>query len=297
MRGNLSSSAPHALPPSHVYQPRFLRNLASRFKSSICLRVWRDQKDIYPISMATTSLFKQQWYFRYDPIDKSHDSFRAVKLLPAPYSAPVECILSHERISALEGRYCALSYTWGERASQRWIRLNGKPFLIQPNLFEALKAIRKEDEEIFLWADGVCINQADTAERNHEVGLMGNIYRSAKNIRIWLGPAGEESDVVLDYVERDSDRFRREKRQGRLLRKSPNLKRRRSWTLSALYTVVHIGAEPGSSRRSYLRENLSFIAEQSPWMDFGSSCWHIGTVLWQTVSVTRSQIYRYIGSI
>lgn len=161
--------------------------------------------------MATTSLFKQQWYFRYDPIDKSHDSFRAAKLLPAPYSAPVECILSHERISALEGRYCALSYTWGERASQRWIRLNGMPFMIQPNLFGALKTIRKEDEEIFLWADGVCINQADTAERNHQVGLMGNIYRSAKNIRIWLGPAGEESDVVLDYVERDSDRFRREK--------------------------------------------------------------------------------------
>lgn len=83
--------------------------------------------------------------------------------------------------------------------------------MIQPNLFEALKAIRKEDEEICLWADGICINQADIAERNHQVGLMGNIYRNAKNIRIWLGPAAEESDVVLGYVERASDRFRREK--------------------------------------------------------------------------------------
>lgn len=83
--------------------------------------------------------------------------------------------------------------------------------MIQPNLFEALKAIRKEDEELFLWADGICINQADTAERNHQVGLMGNIYRNAKNIRIWLGPAGEKSDFVLDYVERDGDSFRREK--------------------------------------------------------------------------------------
>lgn len=161
--------------------------------------------------MATTSLFKQQWYFRYDPIDESHDSFWVAQLLPAPYSAPVECILSHERISALEGRYRAMSYTCGERASQRWIRLNGKPFMIQPNLFEALKAIRKEDEEIYLWADGVCIDQADTTERNHHVGLMVNIHRNSKNIRIWLGPAGEESDVVLDYVERDGDRFRREK--------------------------------------------------------------------------------------
>ena len=79
--------------------------------------------------MATTSRFKQQWYFRYDPIDKSRDSFRVVKLLPAPYSAPVECILSDERISALNDRYSALSYTWSDRASQRWILLNGKPFM------------------------------------------------------------------------------------------------------------------------------------------------------------------------
>jgi hypothetical protein len=92
--------------------------------------------------------------------------------------------------------------------------------MVQPNLFEALKGIRKEDEEICLWVDGICINQADTTERNHQVGLMGDIYRNAKNVRAWLGPAGEESDFVLEFVERDGDRFRREK-AGETLEKIP----------------------------------------------------------------------------
>jgi hypothetical protein len=92
--------------------------------------------------------------------------------------------------------------------------------MIQPNLFEALKAIRKEDEEVCFWADGICINQSDTTERNHQVGLMGKIYQSAKNVRVWVGPAAEESDFVLDYVERDEDRFQREK-AGETLDKIP----------------------------------------------------------------------------
>ena len=40
---------------------------------------------------------------------------------------------------------------------------------------------------------------------------MGDIYRKAKNVRAWLGPARDESDFVLEFVERDGDRFRREK--------------------------------------------------------------------------------------
>jgi hypothetical protein len=54
-----------------------------------------------------------------------------------------------------KGSYSALSYTWGNPASARWTRLNGVSFMMQPNLFAALKAIRKEDEEMYIWADGI----------------------------------------------------------------------------------------------------------------------------------------------
>jgi hypothetical protein len=147
--------------------------------------------------------------FSYNPLDKTHDSFRLLTVRPGRSSATLQCTLSHERISDVEDSYCALSYTWGKRATERWIRLNGMPFMVQPSLFEALRGIRSEDGQMRIWADGICINQSDTAERNHQVGLMGKIYSSAKNVRVWLGPAADNSDFVLDYVERKEARFQR----------------------------------------------------------------------------------------
>ena len=38
-----------------------------------------------------------------------------------------------------------------------------------------------------LWIDAVCINQNDISERNHQVLLMGDIYRGATTVLSWLG--------------------------------------------------------------------------------------------------------------
>ncbi|KAH8725257.1 heterokaryon incompatibility protein-domain-containing protein, partial [Phaeosphaeriaceae sp. PMI808] len=117
------------------------------------------------------------------------DSFRLCKLLPAEPGAPIQCILIHEQISKQVGSYCALSYTWGKPTEQRWIRLNGKPFHVWPNLFSALKAIRRSDTELLIWIDAVCINQLDESEKKHQLSLMGNVYKSAEQVLAWVGPA------------------------------------------------------------------------------------------------------------
>ena len=38
-----------------------------------------------------------------------------------------------------------------------------------------------------LWIDAICINQDDVFERNHQVRLMGDLYRSATSVLSWLG--------------------------------------------------------------------------------------------------------------
>ena len=38
-----------------------------------------------------------------------------------------------------------------------------------------------------LWADALCINQADIAERGRQVLLMADIYSSAELVFAWLG--------------------------------------------------------------------------------------------------------------
>jgi hypothetical protein len=39
----------------------------------------------------------------------------------------------------------------------------------------------------FHWYDALCINQADLAERSHQVGIMRQIYEKADRVVIWLG--------------------------------------------------------------------------------------------------------------
>jgi hypothetical protein len=48
--------------------------------------------------------------------------------------------------------------------------------------------IRFPDRRRFIWADAICINQSDLQERSQQVRLMGNIYRNAERVLIWLGP-------------------------------------------------------------------------------------------------------------
>ncbi|RYP33979.1 hypothetical protein DL767_004500 [Monosporascus sp. MG133] len=39
-----------------------------------------------------------------------------------------------------------------------------------------------------LWADALCINQEDNAEKSHQVNMMAAIYSKATMVTVWLGP-------------------------------------------------------------------------------------------------------------
>lgn len=45
-----------------------------------------------------------------------------------------------------------------------------------------------------IWADAVCINQNDLDERSSQVGIMGDIYTTAKTCQIWLGTVEDIKD-------------------------------------------------------------------------------------------------------
>ena len=48
-----------------------------------------------------------------------------------------------------------------------------------------------------LWIDALCINQADPLERTHQVSVMAQIYQSARQVLVWLGPAYDQSDLAM----------------------------------------------------------------------------------------------------
>lgn len=144
--------------------------------------------------------FKAQPFFCYEPLDKSVDSIRFCKLMRGRTGEPIQCHLYHDELGSSPQQYAALSYRWGEASTQRSILLNSVPFHIWPNLWDALVALRKPDEDAVLWIDAICINQHDLLEKGHQVAQMGCIYKRATAVLIWLGPAADNSDLAFDFL-------------------------------------------------------------------------------------------------
>lgn len=76
---------------------------------------------------------------------------------------------------------------WGDRTYTTTINCNGKPLVISTNLGIALRRFRQTFKTRTLWADAVCINQADLVERSQQVSLMSAIYSKAEHVLAWLG--------------------------------------------------------------------------------------------------------------
>ncbi|KAH7383987.1 heterokaryon incompatibility, partial [Pyrenochaeta sp. MPI-SDFR-AT-0127] len=97
--------------------------------------------------------------------------------------------------------FTALSYVWGDESIREAITINGVETSITKLLAEALRQLRSEGKAQNLWADAICINQCDGAEKGIHVGKMGQIYSSAARTYLWLGEKSDSSDQAMDLVE------------------------------------------------------------------------------------------------
>ncbi|PMD30671.1 HET-domain-containing protein [Hyaloscypha variabilis F] len=177
--------------------------------------------------------------YQYQPLDTAKDEIRLIRLLPGSFSDDIEIEIFHTRLRSNEkdeenepGKkrsksrkiwdsimhskkledalsYEALSYVWGSEDNPSFVSVRNIKQSTQPrswqlpvtrNLGEALRYLRKEDEARILWVDAVCINQQDLGERSAQVSKMGDIYRNAAQVDVWLGTEAKDSDVAIDLV-------------------------------------------------------------------------------------------------
>jgi hypothetical protein len=66
----------------------------------------------------------------------------------------------------------------------------------------ALRHLRDPEKALHLWVDVICINQASVEEKNHQVAMMGEIYRCAEKCFMWLGEEEDESGLAIDLIKR-----------------------------------------------------------------------------------------------
>jgi len=52
-----------------------------------------------------------------------------------------------------------------------------------------------------MWIDALCIDQADLQEKGHQVAHMGQIFRRADRVVIWLGDTGDvpPSEIWVEH--------------------------------------------------------------------------------------------------
>jgi hypothetical protein len=97
--------------------------------------------------------------------------------------------------------YEAMSYAWGHPSPTLNMTLERCVVPIRSNLHRALLRVRNESTIRTIWADAVCINQADTEERFHQVSIMGLIFERALRVLVLLGDdEHEESKLAISLL-------------------------------------------------------------------------------------------------
>lgn len=127
-------------------------------------------------------------------------------------------------LDATDIYYFTLSYPWGATYDDgshltHVVTNDNVPLAVTANLHDALVRIRDYWSQIDmqehlktssqpaqkqqhrpicppLWADAICINQQDDAERSQQVKLMGSIYKQSTHLLIWLGEAFSHHEAL-----------------------------------------------------------------------------------------------------
>ena len=134
--------------------------------------------------------------------------------------------------------FAALSYMWGSEKDRKTVSINGYETTITANAFLLLNALRHHQQRRtkigglglprmfsgfinvtmvdhdaphleWIWMDGICINQSDITERNHQVRLMQKIYSLSSHVFFHIGPhstakAEQYLEACRAYETRDS---------------------------------------------------------------------------------------------
>ncbi|GAB7330308.1 hypothetical protein MBLNU13_g01949t1 [Cladosporium sp. NU13] len=94
----------------------------------------------------------------------------------------------NSQTQASQSDFEALSYTWGESLHNEYVEVQDQiRIAITDNLARALRRLRHRTQPRNLWIDAICIDQKNLEERSRQVAYMGEIYKRASRVIVWLG--------------------------------------------------------------------------------------------------------------
>ncbi|KAF4620185.1 hypothetical protein G7Y89_g14636 [Cudoniella acicularis] len=147
--------------------------------------------------------------YRYSSLSHKPNIIRLLRLLPSKDEPEnLRCELLEHTLRESDTAchpYEALSYVWGSEKKPKSITIiddqkDDQELAVTQNLYIALLHLRDHEIPRIIWADAVCINQANKEEKEHQIKFMAAIYAKASRVIVWLGEARDESDRALESI-------------------------------------------------------------------------------------------------
>lgn len=111
----------------------------------------------------------------------------------------------------------------GSTSPSPHIEVDSRSLAVTPNLLSALRmlasrsssapsggSLRKQTPPLFrglssksryFWIDAICVDQSNVLERNAQVSIMGDVFRAAESVTVWLGPEDQYTADALAAIE------------------------------------------------------------------------------------------------
>ena len=103
-----------------------------------------------------------------------------------------------------QGQYVALSYVWGRPEEQSAVMVDGQLVMVPTSLtdFIGMLKIEYQVDDFKFWADAICIDQSNLAEKAMQVRSMKSIFENAFQVFAWLGPQDDDTRLAMDMVKK-----------------------------------------------------------------------------------------------
>lgn len=140
--------------------------------------------------------------FRYPVLRNTKTGIRLAHIQPGSGNRAISIELVEDYVTGSDQtQYDALSYTWGDGSREKNVFCNGKRLSVTKTLWEALNRFRHPDEVVTLWIDWICVCQERVRERNAQVKMMGDIFKAARKVVVWLGDDYDDSRAGMQLAK------------------------------------------------------------------------------------------------
>lgn len=151
--------------------------------------------------------------YEYEPLEGEHFirllKIRGFNAFPAPIFPPSmtsllpEFDIIHASLDDEDILYETLSYAWGDstRVGELPVAETGTHIALTQSLVNALPHLVRHCRTGTLWIDQLCINQKDDPEREQQVSVMGDVFRTSSMTFVWLGLDDASGRLAVEWIE------------------------------------------------------------------------------------------------